>query len=157
MKQDSDGFYKSESGIKPLDGFALRNAQSGKLTSSVLHSTPINASKNRVLVFVKNNPKSRQDECAKHLGLAAVNEYYADLTGIGYITKSNHRFIKDAQYTITPAGVEASTRLTINSKDRHEAIASMVGQYEPYVPPKNVCARRGAEDASKIKSIGVTK
>ncbi len=157
MKSDSDGFYKVESGIKPLDRFMLRNTQSGKLTSSVLHSEPINASKNRVLLFVKNNPKSRQDECANYLGLKAVNEFYADLTGIGYITKSNHRFLKDAQYTITPAGVEASIRLKINSKDRHEAIASMLGPYEPYVPPKNVCARRGAEDASKIKSIGVTK
>jgi len=153
MKTDSDGFYRAPSGLKPLDAFTLRNGQTGKLISSVLHNTPMVESKRRVLVYIRDNPDKKHSDCEAAIGISTVFGYYSDFVAIGYV-KQIGKVANTAKYRITPTGVTASKRTAIDHESRHKAISEMVGPYEVYSPPKPYYARRGAEDAMKLRSKG---
>lgn len=116
------------------------------LQSGYRQRPPLSESKRVVLRALMTNPGITADRLRVLIDAEPLERVYA-MREMGYIV-ADHPHITRAKLRVTQKGVDAYHR---------EPLALPVGTgagYEPYIPPKSLPVRSGAEDALSIRSIG---
>ena len=151
MKHDSDGFNRSSVG--DLEAY-LSNKLDSRLRVSVIHAGPMSQTKRKYLEYIKNHPRCYMRQIFAAFDTVSADKEIGNFINIGYVDKSD-KFIKHSRFTITEKGLQALDREAVDPKERAKAINSMMRDYEPYVPEKNVVSRPGSQDAFKLQSKGI--